>query len=274
MGYSVFTGTMVDMPWPQVEAAAGRGAIVLLPVGIIEEHGPHLGLGVDTYSAYLVAVKAKETLEARGIETLVAPPQYWGISPATGIFGGTFSVRPETMKALIVDIVANLKGWGFGKIFTVNWHADGLHVKTLYEAVAEARRASGADVRFIASDFDLRRLHLTGDEEGVLVQQNAPGIGGGPGPYLDVHAGSMETAVMVKFFPEGLDEDYIRGLEMTRLTGEDLRDLGKSEELTRALIPDGYFGNPAAFDTHAAEENIDAVVASYADTITAYLAAD
>ncbi len=271
MGYSVFTGTMVDMPWPQIEAAAGRGAAVLLPVGIIEEHGPHLGLGVDTYSAYLVAVQTKQALAERGVEALVAPPQYWGISPATGIFGGTFTVRPETMKALIIDIIADLAGWGFTKVFTVNWHADLLHVRTLYEAVVEARRTSGADVRFIASGFDLRRLRLAGDEEAVLVQQNAPGIDVGTGPYLDVHAGSMETAVMMRFFPDGLDPDYIRGLEATKLTGEDLRDLGTSEELTRALIPDGYFGDPAAYDTAKAEEYVRAVVASYADTIGGYL---
>ena len=271
MGYSVFTGTMVDMPWPQVEAAAKRGAVVLLPVGIIEEHGPHLGLAVDTYSAYLVAVRAKQRLAERGVEALVAPPQYWGISPATGVFGGTFSVRPETMKALIVDIVAGLARWGFTKIFTVNWHADMLHVRTLYEAVAAARRESGADVRFIASGFDLRRLRLSGDEEGVLAQQNAPGIDVGTGPYLDVHAGSMETAVMVRFFPEGLDPGYIRGLAPTKLTGEDLRDLGKSEELTRALIPDGYFGDPASYDAARAETYVAAVAASYADTIAGYL---
>jgi len=274
MGYSVFTNTMVDMPWPQVEAAAKRGATVLLPVGIIEEHGPHLGLGVDTYAAYLVAVKAKEKLAGSGLELLITPPQYWGISPATGIFGGTFSMRPETMKALIVDIVANLKGWGFDKIFTVNWHADQLHVRTLYEAIVEARHMSGADARFIASAFDLRRLRLSGEEDGVLVQQNAPGISMGSGPYLDVHAGSMETAVMVKFFPEGLDESYIRSLEMTKLTGEDLRDLGKSEGLTRALIPDGYFGDPAAYDADAAETYVDAIATSYAETIAGCLASN
>jgi creatinine amidohydrolase len=271
MGYSVFTDTMVDLPWPQVEAAAKRGAAVLLPVGIIEEHGPHLGLGVDTYSAYLVAVQAKQFLAERGVEALITPPQYWGVSPATGIFAGTFSVRPETMQALIVDIVASLAGWGFKQVFTVNWHADLLHVKTLYGAVKEARTASGVDARFIASDFDLRRLHLAGDEEGVLVQQKPPGISMGAGPYLDVHAGSMETAVMVRFFPKGLDTDYIRSLEMTKLTGEDLRDLGKSEELTRALIPDGYFGNPAAYDADAAEKYVAEIAASYARTVADYL---
>jgi creatinine amidohydrolase len=271
MGYSLFTETVVDLPWPQIQAAAERGAIVLLPVGIIEEHGPHLGLGVDTYAAYLVAVATKKRLGERGVEALIAPPQYWGVSPATSIFAGTFSVRPETMRALIVDIIANLAGWGFRRIFTVNWHADFLHVRTLYEAVREAREASGADVRFIASGFDLRRLRLTGDEEGVLVQQNAPAIDVGKGPYLDVHAGSMETAVMMRYFPEGLDAGAIRNLEPTKLTGEDLRDLGKSEELTRALVPDGYFGDPAAYDVEAAEAYVNAVVASYAETIAGYL---
>ena len=74
-----------------------------------------------------------------------------------------------------------------------------------------------------------------------------------------------------RFFPDGLDPDYIRGLEATKLTGADLRDLGTSGELTRALIPDGYFGDPAAYDTAKAEEYVRAVVASYADTIGGYL---
>ncbi len=50
-GYSIFDETMVDMAWPQVERAAREAAIILFPIGVIEEHGPHMGLGVDTYLA-------------------------------------------------------------------------------------------------------------------------------------------------------------------------------------------------------------------------------
>jgi hypothetical protein len=63
MGYSIFDETMVDMAWPDIERAATHGAIVLLPAGIIEEHGPHLGLAVDIYINCLLSVLAKK-LEA------------------------------------------------------------------------------------------------------------------------------------------------------------------------------------------------------------------
>ena len=54
MGYSLFDETMVDMAWPEIEKAAQEGAIVLLPTGVIEEHGPHMGLAVDIYLAYIL----------------------------------------------------------------------------------------------------------------------------------------------------------------------------------------------------------------------------
>ena len=271
MGYSIFDDTIVDMPWTEVEAAAKRGAIVLLPVGIIEEHGPHMGLGVDTYSAYLVAVEARKALIERGFEILISPPQYWGVSAATATFGGTFHVRPETMKNLIVDIIGNLKNWGFTKVFTVNWHADMQHVKTILAAVGEARKAYDIDVRFVVTEFELHRLRLTGDEDSILVERDAPPIDTGSGPYVDIHAGSMETAVMMRYFPDGIDEAYTRSLEPTKLTMEDLRGIGKSDELTRELIPNGYFGDPAAYDTAAAEATIKADVAAYVETVAGYL---
>ena len=267
MGYSIFTNTMVDMTWSAIDAAAKRGAIVLLPIGIIEEHGPHLGLGVDLYSAYLVTVKVKNRLAELGVEALIAPPHYWGISRATAVFAGTFSVSPETMKGLIVDIIINLRNWGFQKVFTVNWHADTEHCRVLLDAIREAREETGLDARYVVTEADLRRLRLTGEESAILVQRDAPPLDSSHGPYADVHAGSMETAVMVKYFPEGIDTDFVKGLEGTKLTWKDLGGLGRSEEETRRLIPDGYFGNPAGYDTKAAEEYIDAIVESYARSL-------
>lgn len=44
---------MVDMAWPDIEKAARDKAIIILPIGVIEEHGPHMGLGVDAYCSYL-----------------------------------------------------------------------------------------------------------------------------------------------------------------------------------------------------------------------------
>jgi len=270
MGYSIFDETMVEMTWPEIEAAAEKGAIVLLPTGIIEEHGPHMGLAVDTYAAYLISVLAKHELESRGISSLIVPPLYWGVSPATWVFPGTFSVRPETMKAVIYDILASLKRWKLNKFFIINWHADMKHCRAIVEAVKEARRDMAVEAFYLAREFDIKRLRLTGEEEYILKYQPPPVLEFS-GNYVDIHAGSMETAVMMKYFPKHVKAALAKKLPRTEITLEDLKDLGKSDEATLKLIPQGYFGNPAGYDTGAAEKHIKAHVKATADCIEGYL---
>ena len=154
MGYSIFDETMVDMTWPEIERAAADGAIVLLPTGIIEEHGPHLGLAVDTYIAYLIGVMARRELASRGITALIAPPCYWGVSQGTAVFPGTFSVRRETMKALVYDILASLHGWGFKRVFAVNWHADFQHCRVCWKP----SRRRGGEWAWTPSAFCLKPI--------------------------------------------------------------------------------------------------------------------
>jgi creatinine amidohydrolase len=79
-GFSVFEDSMVEMTWQEVQESADRGAIVLLPVGIVEGHGPHLDLSADFYLSTLNCRFLKQELEEKGIEALIAPPFYWGIS--------------------------------------------------------------------------------------------------------------------------------------------------------------------------------------------------
>ena len=50
-GYSIFDGTIADMTWMEVEQAAINDSIMLVPIGTIEQHGPHLPLGTDTYGS-------------------------------------------------------------------------------------------------------------------------------------------------------------------------------------------------------------------------------
>ena len=112
--FSVFEDTMVEMTWQEVQAGADQNAIVLLPIGIVEGHGPHLDLSADFYLSTLGCRFLKQELENEGIEALIAPPFYWGISRDVAQYAGTFSVRPETMQALLADVFASLKGGGSG----------------------------------------------------------------------------------------------------------------------------------------------------------------
>jgi creatinine amidohydrolase len=270
MGYSIFDETMVDMTWPEIEKAAGQGAIVLLPIGIIEEHGPHMGLAVDTYVAYLVSKLARRELEARGINTLIAPPYYWGVSLGTDTFAGTFSVRKETMKAVIYDIFTSLNRWGLNRVFTINWHADYHHCVAVLEAVREARLDTGIGAYCIIADFDVRRLRLTGKEDYVIVQKMPPPQGPPP-KYVDLHAGSLETGIMLNYFPDQVDAGLAKRLKATELTYDDLRALGKGGSEIREAIPLGYFGDPASFDLEASRQFVEGNARNLANLIEDFI---
>jgi creatinine amidohydrolase len=267
--YSIFDETMVAMTWPTIEKAASEGAVVLLPIGILEEHGPHMGLAVDTLVPHLLSILTKRNLEVRGTKALVAPTFYWGVSAATAAFPGTFSVRPETMRAGIVDILASLKRWDFKRVFLINWHMDYRHCRVVLEALQEAHRATGVDARNVLLPSDLRRFKLSGGENYILVQK-APPSEKPPGKYADYHAGSLETGIMLAYFPEYVDAELVGKLEPTRLTVYDLKGLGRSDEETRKLIPQGYFGDPAGYDIEFARNFIEASAVDIAGTITDY----
>jgi len=217
-----------------------------------------------------MSVLTRRNLEAEGVKTLIGPPQYWGISAGTAAFAGTFSVRKETMKALIYDILASLHGWGLSRVFTINWHADYHHCKAILEAVQEARDATGVAARSIIKPTDVDRFRLTGNEDYILVQQSPPSMGES-GKYVDYHAGSLETGIMAHYYPDDVDTKLAETLPDSELTDEDLRGLGKGDEEIRKLIPHGYFGNPSAYDADAARQFVEDYARDLADTIAGFL---
>jgi creatinine amidohydrolase len=270
MGYSIFDETMVDMKWPEIEKAAEQGAIVLLPTGVIEEHGPHMGLGVDTLCSVLSCRLAKRNLEDQGIKALIAPPYYWGINTATGSFPGSFTVRKDTMKALLYDILVCLRRWGFTYVFNLNWHGEEAHIMAILEAVREARVDIGIRAYSILRAFDIRRLKMTGREPYVLVQQDAfP-----PAPrskYLEIHAESFETGLMAAYFPDHVDAELAKTLKSTDLTLEDLIVWANGWDEARKVTPLGYFGDPASFDSKGARAELERHTKDIASLIVRFL---
>jgi creatinine amidohydrolase len=123
-GYSIFDGTIVDMTWPEVEKAANDGAIMLVPVGVIEQHGPHLPLGTDIYAAYLMASLIRSELDKSGIMSVIAPPYFVGVNHTTGMFPGSINVKSESMEAILTDLLVNYNKHGFQKQFILNHHGD------------------------------------------------------------------------------------------------------------------------------------------------------
>jgi len=269
-GSSIFHETMVDMTWPEVEEAAMQGAIILLPTAVIEEHGPHMSCGIDTYGAYLTCKLVRRELESRGIKTLIAPPFYWGINETTHVFPGTFTVRKETMMALLHDILNSLKSWGFTDIFNINGHGDGQHCVTIFESIIDARSTLDINAYCVLSEEEVMRYGLTGNEPFIVTHKSSPSDAA-PQEYLDIHAGAGETGFVAAFFPDQVDTELTKTLEPTRLTYSDVINWLTD---ARRVTPLGYLGDPAGFDAESAREYFQADCKLIADSIETRLIAE
>lgn len=263
---------MADMAWVDVEKAIQEGAIALLPTGVIEEHGPHLPLGTDTYSSWLFCALARRCLEARGIKTLIVPPCYWGINQATGAFPGSFTVRPETFKALLLDILSCLKTWGVQSVFILDAHGDPAHEHVIFSATKEAREVLSLDVCVLVEDYKAAMIGLTGEEPYVAVTRTPPLEGPMP-DYAEIHAGAIETGMMLEYFPEMVNTDLARGLAPTRLTYDDVPQWQQGGAATREMMPLGYFGAPANYenDRDQVSQYFRALPEMYAEAIAGAL---
>lgn len=217
--FSVFEDTMVEMTWQEVQTEADKGTVVLLPIGIVEGHGPHLDLSADFYLSTLNCRFLKQELGDRGITALIAPPVYWGISLDVAGYAGTFSVRPETMKGLLTDIFASLKSWGFRRVFVQNAHGDPLHIETIRSAIAGANEAPDFRVYF------MWELEIEVENNIIFPPMREDRY------QPDYHAGAVETAQMAAFFPEKVRSD-----------------LAKTLKPQDSFHPWAYCGDPANFD--------------------------
>jgi creatinine amidohydrolase len=98
-------------------------AVVVLPVGATEQHGPHLPTGTD---ALLVNTVAEIAVERAGPVAdrplLLAPPVHFGASDHHFPFGGTLSLTPQTLLAVLTDLARSVVRCGGRRLVLVNGH--------------------------------------------------------------------------------------------------------------------------------------------------------
>jgi len=267
---NIFEETMAHMTYVQIEEAAQEGTVVLFPVGVIEEHGPHLPLAVDVYGSYLQARGVKSELEKKGIKSLIAPPFYWGINVATGSFGGSFSCREETMVSVLFDAVSSLKTWGFDQVFFINHHMDSGHMKALDKAIRRARSEIGMGAYMIIDPFFLKGLGMRADEPHLLIYQSLF-LSGPPSRYLNIHAEGHETSFMWHYLPELVNEQVWKTLKPTDLSLDDFLVWVKGGMEARKVTPQGYFGDPTTASPERGREEMEAYGGRAAGVIEAFL---
>lgn len=247
-GYSIFEDTMVDLTFPEVEAAAARGAVVLIPSGVVEQHGPHLPIGVDTYGSYLQAKLVRRGLEARGVEALIAPPFYWGINGVTRGWAATFRTRYETAVMLLTDIIDTLIQNGFRNVIIVNHQGDAEHARMQVEVMKAQHAKGNIGVAWVEEEPTVKRHGGTDDDPYWIPVTMPTDHGLQMSGKLGVHAHEVETAMMTRWFPEIVNYKELEPLEPTDLTIDDLMEWRKGGDDALRVTPLGYFGDPKVHD--------------------------
>ncbi|MBU5625533.1 creatininase family protein [Oscillibacter sp. MSJ-2] len=242
--------TMLGMTWEEVEEAARRRAVVLLPVGVVEAHGPHLPLGTDIYTSVIQAFAVMESWKREGISSLVAPPFYWGgIQALTRQFPGSFTASRETIVRLVKEILESLDRAGFERVVFFNVHGDNFHQEAMMEAVRSANKELSLRAYWPVYENELSRRGLRGDEDFAIVlhfeEEDFYTVQREGSDGFDVHAGAFETAAMRELIPELVRETAIPSLKPTQLRGEQIGKWRSGNREDRDLIPQGYCGDPA-----------------------------
>jgi creatinine amidohydrolase len=165
-----------------LRAKAKADAVVILPVASIEQHGPHLPVGVDTILTEAVCTRAAQA--ATKAPVVVAPVLWCGMAEHHMAFGGTFTFDIPTYRAVLLCFLKSIERHGFKRVFIVNGH--GGNKTALNAFLPDFAVETGLAIR-AATYFDVApdaMKQILEDQEGVR------------------HACEAETSMMLVAAPE------------------------------------------------------------------------
>lgn len=250
---NIFESTMAEMNYVDIEKLGKQKAVVLFPIGVIEEHGPHLPLASDILWSSHICKLVKAELEKYGKQAVIAPPLYYGINHCTGAFAGSFSLQPETFSQVLCEIFENLNRFGFEEVYCFNYHGDPVHIKSIVKAVEKADADNGMKIKYVMEDMDLQNNGFKGDEEYLHVfspkynpdwfTEMVADEG-----LLDIHAGAFETGMLMHICPELVGKEKAKASKDYSLSYEMLDMWLKGGEAAKEAVPLGYAGNPKGYE--------------------------
>ena len=223
-----------DCTWEEV-ASLARDAVLILPVGSTEPHGPHLPLATDVIISEGMALRAARMLRERALASLVLPPIFYSVTDFAAGFAGAVSIGFDTARAVLVDVVTSLAGQGFCRFCVANSHLEPAHVDSIAAAVTQASEATGVAIAF--PDKRRRRWAARLGEE-----------------FLSgaCHAGRYESSLVMAERPELVDDAVRRDLPDVPISlSEAIRD-GRAT-FREAGGDRAYFGQPAAASSEEGE---------------------
>ena len=203
-----------DLAYPELESLGE--AVVLLPLGATEPHGPHAPLSTDTLISTGVCDRAAARLEGE-LPVLVLPALAYGVTRYAAAFPGAVSIGEETLRAIVTDVRNSLAAQGFSRLVLVNNHLEPEHVRTLREL--------GVPMLDLIRRASAERL----------TEEFRSGA---------CHAGRYETSLVLADRPELVDREWLSKLEAKMVDMPAAIREGRTDFLALGM-DQAYCGAPA-----------------------------
>ena len=236
---------------PQIRAVAARGgALAVLPVGSLEQHGPHLPVITDTRTAWEVSIRAAR-LAADREPVLVLPGMWTGMSEHHLPFGGTISLNFVEFRGMISGVARSLRAIGFARLLLVNGH--GGNIDPLAVAVRELAVEYGLPI--VACTPWLVAAEAVA---GILEKQKGP-----------AHACEAETSVMLAMTPDIVHTDRLEeAVQQAPPAIKGRAGYSRFWSFSERAPITGTIGDPRAGTAAKGERLLDAMAAALAEAMS------
>jgi creatinine amidohydrolase len=176
-----------ELSWVDVAAHLARDPRLIVPVGAMEQHGPHLPLGTNVLIARRIAVDL-----SREFNVLRAPTIYYGVNvKGASEYAGTTTLRQKTLHRSLNELLAAWEKHGLSEFVVITAHRHEPHLDALATLLTRTARVRVVSVW----DVDISDL--------LEVQPAA------------FHACEAETSLMLFLYPEVVRMDRARDFELT-----------------------------------------------------------
>ena len=227
-------GLWADLTAMDFAALDRANAVAILPIGAVEQHGPHLPFSVDRDLAWAVLTRAMPLIQG-DLTVLALPVQAIGKSTEHEAWAGTLSLSGDTLLRVLHDIAASVHRAGISRLLIVNAHGGN-------------RAILDVTCRDLRAEFGLITAHVAWDD-----LSEAEHVVGEAEARNGLHAGDVETSAMLAAHPEIVRMDRAESFGSAHLDWHrDHPDLGLGMAPLRPgwlmgdLNPKGAVGNAAA----------------------------
>lgn len=215
-------------------AAGPLPFVVLLPVGSVEPHGPHLPLETDTIISVAACERAVTKLAERSIVARIGPPIPYGVTDFAKGFPGAVSVEPAVLSAFLRAVIAGYLQAGARHVCLVNNHLEPAQDAAVREAIAGAAPGTASVA-----------CPLTRKWARTLSEEFKSGA---------CHAGRYETSIILAVSPDLVRKDRKKLPEVSISLSDGIK-AGK-HSFKEMGMTEAYAGAPAAASSTEGEEQL------------------